>query len=179
MRPATDDTKSRLSKHGTGARGFVLFFIENQNSLRIFSSSDVPDDLIGQGGSRFFLDGTWLLDGSVTLGIDTLEESGIHPWILDAGSFEEGRSLTLDPFRAIVEHEIPRLQFTVSNKVDRDGYPQMSRILAQEPFINALVDVRFAFKGQNIFDLVLLAAFRVRRIVERMRDVSFDCEAVG
>ena len=142
----------------------------------MFCGKQVPDSLIGQGGSIHFLDGSRILDGSLLLGEGAEVLLGVHDWIEDGGRFSlgafQGPSI-LETFR---EKELSGLTIAINNAPDMDGHPRMSRILATEPLVGGRVDVRVGFSGQNISDVLSVGSFTIRRIIERIDLVTIECE---
>ncbi|HBK79885.1 MAG TPA: hypothetical protein DDZ83_09480 [Nitrospinae bacterium] len=96
---------------------------------------------------------------------------GVHAWVVDGGQFSAGKSAGRSPLDVYLKKEISGLTLTLSNGQDAEGHPRMSRILAQEPVVGGKLDVRVGFTGGDIGDVISLASFSVRRVVER-RDVA-------
>ena len=176
MKPASLAFLNDLEKHGTARRALVLFALSNASGVRFFCRKGIPDELVGQSGGTWFLDGTWPLDGSAKLGVDSEELLGLHDWVLDGGAYSAGRFLGLDPLDLFQRNELPALALRLSNEPDAEGHPRMTRILATEPILNARLDVRVGFEGLTLADVLRLASFRVRRAVERKEDVTLECE---
>lgn len=177
MKPASLAFLNELEKHGDLNRALVLFALSNANGVRFFCRRGIPEALVGQSGGVWFLDGTWVLDGSVKLGEDSEALLGLHDWVLDGGAYSQGRFLGLNPLDLFARNELSTLQLRLSNEPDAEGRPRMSRIAATEPLVNARLDVRAGFEGHTLADVLQLASFRVARVVERKEDVTLECEA--
>ena len=178
MRPATKAAAENLIRHGEGRRALVLYHLATASGLRIFCRTAPPDALLGTSGLVRFADGSWVADGSALAGEGSEAVLGVHDWVVDGGGFSAGKSAGRSPLDVFQEKEISGLTLTLSNEVDADGHPQMSRILAQEPVVGGKVDVRVGFEGCATGDVLSLASFAVRRVVERRDVVTLECEAV-
>ncbi|MEK6712225.1 MAG: hypothetical protein AABZ64_16780 [Nitrospinota bacterium] len=176
MRQATDNAIGDLAQHGEGKRALVLYHLTNAHGRRVFCRTLPPDALVGQGGGVWFLDGTWTLGGSVGLGEGSEVLLGMHDWVVDGGSFREGFAPALSPLETFGGKELSGLQLVLSNESDVAGHPRMSRILAQEPVVGGRLDVRVGFAGRGLEDVLPLASFTVRRVLERKDAVILDCE---
>lgn len=176
MRQATDNTIADLAQHGEGRRALVLYHLTNAHGRRIFCRTLPPDLLVGQGGQVWFLDSGWLLDGQVALGEGSEALLGVHGWVVDGGSFLQGRLGGASPLEAFREKELSGLTLTLSNAPDGEGHPRMGRILAQEPMVGGRLDVRVGFASRSLEDVLPLASFIVLRVVERKDHVTLECE---
>ncbi|MDA1000903.1 MAG: hypothetical protein O2807_10385 [bacterium] len=176
MRPASEQAILDLAAHGEEKRALVLFYLANANGRRVFCRTAPPDALIGQSGRVFLLDGSWILDGSVKLGEGSEELLGVHDWVIDGGAFSQGKTSGASPLEVFRQKELSGLTLTLSNEPDDAGHPRMSRLLAQEPFVGARLDVRVGFSGQTTGDVIGLASFTVRRIIERRGAAALECE---
>ena len=175
MRRATDQGIADIAGH-EGKTAFVLYHLSTAGGKRVFCSRQVPASLIGQGGRIHFLDGSRILDGSLLLGEGAEVLLGVHDWIEDGGRFSLGAFQGLSILEAFREKELSGLTIAINNAHDMDGHPRMSRILATEPFVGGRVDVRVGFSGQNISDVLSIASFTIRRIIERIDSVTIECE---
>lgn len=175
MRRATDQSIADIAGH-EGKTAFVLYHLSTAGGKRVFCGKQVPDSLIGQGGKIHFLDGSRILDGSLVLGEGAEVLLGVHDWIEDGGRFSLGAFQGLSILEAFREKELSGLTFAINNAPDLDGHPCMSRMLATEPFVGGRVDVRVGFSGQNISDVISIASFTIRRIIERIDLVTIECE---
>ena len=176
MRQATDNAIADLAQHGEGKRALVLYHLTNAHGRRVFCRTLPPDLLVGQGGQVWFLEGSWTLGGEVLLGEGSEALLGVHDWVVDGGGFLQGRSGGPSPLESFREKELSGLTLTLSNSPDGEGHPRMSRILAQEPLVGGRLDVRVGFAGRALEDVLPLASFTVRRVVERRDAVVLDCE---
>ncbi|MBI3126706.1 MAG: hypothetical protein HYZ11_03780 [Candidatus Tectomicrobia bacterium] len=176
MRQATDNAIADLARHGEGRRALVLYHLTNAHGRRVFCRAVPPDLLVGQGGQVWFLDGGWTLDGQVALGEGSEALLGVHAWVIDGGSFLQGRLGSTSPLEAFREKELSGFTLTLSNAPDGEGHPRMGRILAQEPVVGGRLDVRVGFAGRSLEDVLPLASFIVRRVVERRGAVVLECE---
>lgn len=175
MRQATDQAVADIAKH-EGRSAFVLYHLSTAGGKRVFCGKQVPDSLIGQGGKVHFLDGARLLDASLLLGEGAEVLLGVHDWVEDGGRFSLGLFQGLSALEAFREKELSGLTIAVGNAPDADGHPRMSRILATEPVVGGRVDVRVGFSGGAISDVLSLASFTVRRVIERIDQVLIECE---
>lgn len=175
MRQATDRAVADIARHeGKGA--FILYHLSAASGKRVFCGKRPPDSLVGQGGGIHFLDGVRLLDGALLLGEGSETLLGVHDWVQDGGGFSLGALQGLSPLEAFREKELSGLAISIHNAPDADGHPRMSRILATEPIVGGRMDVRVGFSGQTISDVLSLASFTVRRVVERIDLVTIECE---
>lgn len=176
MKPASLAFLSELEKHGDARRALALFALSNANGVRFFCRRGIPGALVGQSGGVYFLDGSWVLDGPVKLGEGSEALLGLHDWVLDGGTYSQGRFLGLNPLDLFARSELPALSLRLSNEPDGEGHPRMTRLLATEPVLNARLDVRAGFEGHTLADVLPLASFRVRRVVEEKESVTLECE---
>ena len=175
MKRATDQAVKDIAGH-EGKTALVLYHLSTAGGKRVFCGKQVPDSLIGQGGRIHFLDGSRILDGSLLLGEGAEVLLGAHDWIEDGGRFSLGAFQGLSILEAFREKELSGLTIAINNAPDMDGHPRMSRMLATEPFVGGRVDVRVGFSGQNISDVLSIASFTIRRIIERIESVTIECE---
>ncbi len=175
MRQATDRAVADIARH-EGRSAFVLYHLSTAGGRRVFCEKQVPDSMIGQGGKVHFLDGARLLDASLLLGEGAEVLLGVHDWVEDGGRFSLGLFQGLSALEAFREKELSGLTIAVSNAPDADGHPRMSRILATEPVVGGRVDARVGFSGGSISDVLSLASFTVRRVIERIDQVLIECE---
>lgn len=178
MKPASPDAITSLAEHVAGD-AVIIVFISGAGGVRVFSAEEIEDGLVGQGGGRFFADGSQIADGSIKAGSDTLDLVGICPWLIDIGKFTQGYFGGLSSIDALSRVTAPRIQLQISNAHNARGFRQMSEILAREPLLNARVDVSMGFPGTTISDVLHLASFSIRRIVETRDIVTLDCEGLA
>ena len=178
MRTVTKAAAEALARHGEGRRALVLYHLTTASGLRVFCRREPPDSMIGTSGRVRFADGSWVADGSAKAGEGSEVLLGVHAWVVDGGQFSAGKSAGRSPLDVYLKKELSGLTLTLSNGTDAEGHPRMSRILAQEPVVGGKLDVRVGFTGGDIGDVISLASFSVRRVVER-RDVTvLECEGV-
>ena len=175
MRRATDHAIADIAEHA-GKNAFVIYHLSTAGGKRVFCGKQFPDSLIGQGGKIYFLDGARALDGSFLLGEGAEVLLGVHDWIEDGGRFSLGAFQGLSALEAFRQKELSGLTISIHNNPDMDGHPRMSRILATEPLVGGRVDIRVGFSGQTIADVLSIASFTVRRIIERIDLVTIECE---
>ncbi len=164
-----------LAAHGANS-AFVLYHLYTAAGRRVFCGKRPPASLIGQGGNTHFLGGAWILDGSLLLGEGSEVLLGVHDWVEDGGRFTLGAAqggFALDSFR---QKELSGLKLILGNAPDAEGHPRVSRILATEPIVGGRVDVRVGFAGQAASDVLSLASFTIRRVIERIDAVTIECE---
>lgn len=178
MRTATKTAIENLARHGEGRRALVLYHLTTASGLRVFCRRVPPDALIGTSGQIRFADGSWVADGSVLAGEGSEVLLGVHDWVVDGGQFSAGVSTGRSPLDAFREKELSGLTLTLANAPDADGHPRMTRILAGEPIVGGKLDVRVGFEGSDIDDVISLASFAVRRVVEQRDLVTLECEGV-
>ena len=175
MRRATNRAIADIAGH-EGKTAFVLYHLSTAGGKRVFCGKQVPDSLLGQGGRVYFLDGSRILDGSLLLGEGAEVLLGVHGWIEDGGRFSLGAFQGLSMLESYREKELSGPTITINNAPDMDGHPRMSRILATEPLVGGRVDVRVGFSGLNISDVLSIASFTIRRLIERIDLVTIECE---
>ena len=178
MRPASADAIASLADHVSGD-AVIIVYISGVGGTRVFSSEEIEDGLVGQGGGRFYADGSQIADGSVIAGGDTTDLVGLCPWLTDTGQFTQGYFGGLSSIDVLAQVVAPRIQLRISNAHNARGYRQTSEIMAREPFLGARVDVSMGFTGKTISDVIHLASFAIRRIVEERDTVTFDCEGLA
>mgnify|MGYP001601220670 CR=1 FL=1 len=167
---------NEMEKHGDLRRAVVIFALSNANGVRYLSRRRIPEEMLAASGYVALADGTYAADGSILAGAGAEENLGSHDWVLDGGSYQEGRFLGLNPLDLFQRNELSTLALALSNEPDGDGHPRMTRILATEPILNARLDVRAGFEGHTLADVLLLKSFRVRRAVEEKGAVTLECE---
>ena len=175
MRRASGRAIADIAAH-EGRTAFVLYHFSTAGGKRVFCAKRAPSSLIGQGGQIYFLDGSRILDGSMLLGEGAEALLGVHDWIEDGGRFSLGAFQGPSALEAFREKELSGITISINNAPDAEGHPRMSRILATEPLVGGRVDVRVGFSGQNISDVLSVASFGIRRIIERIDLVTMDCE---
>ena len=175
MREATERAIADIARH-EGRNAFVLYHLSTGGGKRVFCAKRPPDSLIGQGGGVHFLEGARVLDGSLPLGEGAKILLGVHDWVEDGGRFSLGALRGTSALEAFREKELSGLSISISNAPDADGRARMSRILASEPLLGGRLDVRVGFSGGTIADVLSLASFAVRRIIERADRVIIECE---
>lgn len=178
MKTATDAAISKIESHNS-EEATILIFVTSAGGIRVFTSGEVDDGIIGQGGGIYIADGTILADGSALAGGGTLDIVGVYPWISDTGVFDFGNFDGLSSISAVAEIEAPRIQIEIGNALNVNGRHQMSEILAREPILNSRVDIVLAFAGLTISDNLPLASFSVRKITEDEDSVILDCEGLA
>lgn len=176
MRPSSAAFLGEIEKHGDLRRAIVIFGLSNANGVRYFSRRPIPDAIIAASGSINFLDGSFTLDGGVKLGEGSEVHLGSHDWVLDGGFYNDGRFAGVSPLESFSLNELSGVSLTLSNETDADGHPRMTRLLSTEPILNARLDVRIGFDGQDVADVLLLKSFRVVRAEERKDAVTLGCE---
>lgn len=178
MKTATDGAIAKIEAHISGAAE-ILVFVTGAGGIRVFTSSDVSDSIVGQGGGVYLADGSRIADGSILAGGSSLDIVGIYPWLIDTGLFDFGNFDGLSSIDTISQVEAPRIQIIIGNEKNETGRNRMSEILAREPLLNARVDIVLAFNGLTISDNLQLASFSLRSITESAESVTLDCEGLA
>lgn len=112
----------------SGMQPIVYIVIETQIGLRLYSNKQLDDHY---EATTLLLDGSWLLDGSMTLGVDSIFYASKDPIIVSYDKLQE--TLSLKSKDLLTGYTLKKQSsFTVGlNNADR----KLGALLAAEPFI--------------------------------------------
>lgn len=114
--------------------------IETHFGTRAYAEKTLSGVFAGSAGGR--LDGSWLLDGSETLGVSDIGYLDSAARVLEFGAFERTIQPEKDSIMASVSSkQLQRLSIELDNA---DGY--FARIIPREPFLGRPINIYVGFE---------------------------------
>lgn len=155
----------------------ALFVFQNAHGVRIFGESDPDPELLGLAGPRL-ADGSWVADGSITAGRDSLQVIGHGGLVLKWGSLRETLVPTeSDLLGSLKQSETGAVTLTLNNAAEPFD-KQFSLIQATEPLLGAQGKIMLTFPGVPIRDAATRFSGRVTKYVLTSTTCELTLEAV-